>query len=81
MLEDHGRAAARPEFANAGAELPRIAYSINEAAEASGLSRAFIYAEWHAGRGPPRVKVGKRTLIMVDALRSWLASLEIKSSG
>ena len=62
-------------------ELPKLAYSIDEAAEASSLSRAFIYAEWQAGRGPRKVKVGKRTLIMVDALRSWLRSLEIEPDG
>ncbi len=78
MLEDQGRAAKR-EMPLTGGELPKIAYSINEAAEASGLSRAFIYAEWQAGRGPRKVKAGKRTLIMVDALRSWITSLEIKS--
>lgn len=61
-------------------ELQRVAYSINEAAKLSGLSRAFIYAEWHEGRGPNRVKVGKRTLITDESLRSWLRSLEYKSN-
>jgi len=79
MLEDHDRADRRREAMPVGGELPKLAYSISQAAEASGLSRAFIYAEWQAGRGPRKVKAGKRTLIMVDALRSWLASLEIGS--
>ena len=58
-------------------EPEKIAYSIKEAAKACGLSRAFIYAEWQAGRGPRKFKVGKRTLIMADALWAWLHSFEI----
>jgi len=61
-------------------ELPRVAYSINEAARLSGLSRAFIYAEWQEGRGPTRVKAGKRTLITDESLRAWLRSLEFKTN-
>lgn len=56
----------------------KLAYSITEAAEISGLSRTFIYAEWQAGRGPRRVKAGKRTLILDQSLHSWLRSLEHK---
>jgi predicted DNA-binding transcriptional regulator AlpA len=61
-------------------ELPKLAYSINQAAEAVGLSRAFIYAEWQAGRGPQKLKAGKRTLISDESLRSWLRSLATKSA-
>jgi len=57
---------------------PKLAYSIEEAAEVTGLSRAFIYAEWQAGRGPRKAKVGKRTLILDESLRSWLKSLELQ---
>lgn len=59
-----------------GIGLPKVAYSIEEAAEVTSLSRAFIYAEWQAGRGPTRAKVGKRTIITDESLRSWLRSLE-----
>lgn len=58
------------------AGLPKLAYSIEEAALVTSLSRAFIYAEWQAGRGPSKVKIGKRTLITDESLRSWLRSLE-----
>lgn len=61
--------------------LPKLAYSIEEAAVVTSLSRAFIYAEWQAGRGPSKVKVGKRTLITDESLRSWLRSLEYKESA
>ena len=62
-------------------EPPRLAYSVNEAAKVSGLSRAFIYAEWQAGRGPRKVKAGRRTLITAEALASWLRSLEHPSEA
>lgn len=60
----------------APATISKLAYSIEEAAEVTGLSRAFIYAEWQAGRGPRKAKVGSRTLILDESLRSWLRSLE-----
>jgi hypothetical protein len=68
--------AARNDPRQLAMDLHKLAYSIDEAARLSGLSRAFIYAEWHAGRGPKRIKAGKRTLIMADALRAWLRALE-----
>lgn len=75
----------RSEYADgrdeAVGEPRKVAYSINEAAEACSLSRAFIYAEWQAGRGPPKVKVGKRTLITDESLRSWLRSLEYRTTA
>lgn len=58
----------------------KLAYSITEAAEISGLSRTFFYMEWQAGRGPRKVKAGKRTLILDESLHAWLRSLERKSS-
>lgn len=57
---------------------PKLALSVKEAARASSLSRAFIYAEWQSGRGPARIKAGNRTLILADALWEWLRSLEAK---
>ena len=57
------------------AALPKLAYSIEEAAVVTSLSRAFIYAEWQAGRGPSNVNVGQRTLITDESLRSGLRSL------
>lgn len=72
------RPAPEPIYADVPA-LSKLAYSINEAAEVSGLSRAFLYAEWKEGRGPNRLKAGKRTLITDESLRSWLRSLEARS--
>jgi site-specific recombinase XerD len=36
----------------------------------------FTCREWQAGRGPRKVKAGRRTLITAEALGSWLRSLE-----
>jgi predicted DNA-binding transcriptional regulator AlpA len=65
---------------NPAAKGRKLAYSITEAAEISGLSRTFFYMEWQAGRGPRKVKAGKRTLILDESLHAWLRSLERKSS-
>lgn len=72
------RPAPEPILADVPA-LSKLAYSIKEAAEVSGLSRAFLYNEWKEGRGPSRLKAGKRTLITDESLRSWLRSLEYKA--
>lgn len=73
-----------PEAAPAAlppAALPKLAYSIDDAASISGLSRTFIYRAWRAGTGPKRIKAGKRTLISDESLRAWLRSLEYKESA
>jgi predicted DNA-binding transcriptional regulator AlpA len=67
-----------PSQSDDSAKQRKLAYSITEAAEMTGLSRTFIYAEWQAGRGPRKVKAGKRTLILDQSLHSWLRSLEHK---
>lgn len=51
--------------------IPRTAYSVNEAAEALGLSRQTVYSLIHTPSFPS-VKVGGRTLIPVAALETWL---------
>lgn len=45
-----------------------------EAARIAGVSRATIYAELAARRLVAR-KLGKRTLVEMASLRSWLANL------
>lgn len=52
----------------------RLAYTINQLCEASGLGRTFIYTEIGAGR-LEAVKAGNRTLIPVPSAESWLDSL------
>lgn len=53
----------------------RLAVSVEEAAAMSGLGRTTIYVA--LGQGSLRsLKVGKRRLIRVEALKAWMAAHE-----
>lgn len=80
-MQHRSQGKSQPAVNRSKSDLPKVAYSIDEAAVVTSLSRAFIYAEWQAGRGPNKVKIGKRTLITDESLRSWLRSLEYKESA
>lgn len=54
-------------------EIDRIAVSIAEAVQMTGLSRTFLYSEIAANR-LVSYKKGARRLINVDALRSYLGA-------
>ncbi len=60
---------------NAGRE----AVSVEDAARRAGVSRTFLYQRISSGE-LPTVKVGKRRLVRVEALRRWLKSLETKAA-
>jgi hypothetical protein len=51
-----------------------LAYEIREASRISGLSRSELYRRLAAG-DIQAVKNGRRTLILMDSLRTYLASL------
>lgn len=57
---------------NEARDPPKIAYSINEAARASSLSRATLYRQIAAGRLIARHVAG-RTLITADSLHTLIA--------
>jgi excisionase family DNA binding protein len=48
-----------------------LAYSVPEAADIAGVSRAHLYRAMHAG-GLPSVKTGSRRVILHDDLVAWL---------
>jgi predicted DNA-binding protein YlxM (UPF0122 family) len=52
----------------------RLAFSINELAESSGLGRTFIYDEINAGRLIV-TKAGRRSLVLAEHAKAWLDSL------
>jgi excisionase family DNA binding protein len=58
---------------NSEAQLPRLAYSITNAAIVSGLSRSTLYVLMKAGL--PSVKIGSRRLIRHDDLVALLDHL------
>ncbi len=54
-------------------QIPKLSYSIAEAAHAAGIGRSTLYRA--IGSGELRsLKIGKRRLIPVDALEAWLAA-------
>lgn len=52
----------------------RVAYAVNDLAEALGIGRTKIYSEIAAGRLRAK-KLGSRTLIPAAAVRAYLAQL------
>ena len=52
----------------------KVAYSIAEAVKATGIGRTSIFAEIKAGR-LHAVKVGSRTIVPIQSLRGWLATM------
>jgi excisionase family DNA binding protein len=52
----------------------KLAYTVDEATDLSPCGRSSLYEAIAAGELKAR-KLGRRTLIMADDLRSWLESL------
>ena len=52
--------------------LEKAALTVAEFSTSFSISRAALYKQWRAGGGPPRVKVGSRTLIPVATALRWL---------
>jgi hypothetical protein len=55
-------------------DAPKIAYTVEEAVAASGISRSRLY-EHHAAGVITMRKAGRRTLILGDELRSLIEAL------
>jgi excisionase family DNA binding protein len=55
-------------------ESGKIAHSVDSACEAADVGRTSIYEAIRAGELKAR-KLGRRTIILDDDLREWLASL------
>jgi excisionase family DNA binding protein len=68
------RGVANGQIAPATASVAE-ALGVAEAAARAGVSRTFLYERISSGE-LPTVKLGKRRLVRVEALRLWLKSLE-----
>ena len=53
---------------------PKIAYSVSEAAKAASIGTTKLRLEIRSGRLRAR-KLGKRTLVTADDLKTWAAAL------
>jgi hypothetical protein len=60
--------------------ISKLAFSIDELVQSSGLGRTLIYEEINAGRLIVR-KAGRRTIVRDEDARAWLASLPTLSEG
>ena len=52
-----------------------LAYTVGQFLQAFPISRTSLYAAWSEGRGPKRIKIGRRTLIPVQAADEWMEGL------
>jgi excisionase family DNA binding protein len=55
-------------------KIPKMAFSVSEAAMRTGLGRDAIYSAVREGKLEAK-KMGRRTLVTADALRRYLDSL------
>lgn len=60
-------------------EKPKLAYGINELSEATGFGRSTIYEQIAAGALRAR-KLGARTFVVADDVKSWLQNLPEKAA-
>jgi hypothetical protein len=52
--------------------IPRRAYTVDEFAEANGISRASVYKLWREGKGPRYKIIGKsKRIITAAAADEW----------
>ena len=74
LLASELRAGAARAVAAAGFGGPKISYTIPEFCAATGIGRTRVYAALAAGQLKAR-KYGKRTIILAEDGRAFLASL------
>jgi predicted DNA-binding transcriptional regulator AlpA len=58
----------------------REVLSIGEFCQRFGVSRATLYNEWRAGRGPAFFHVNARRYISLKAARDWVGKLEAEQA-
>jgi excisionase family DNA binding protein len=78
--QDDIAAAVKEAIAKAGLGGARLGYRVEEFAAETGIGRTKLYAEIAAGRLRAR-KVGKRTVILAEDGRAYLASLPVMQAA
>jgi predicted DNA-binding transcriptional regulator AlpA len=61
--------------------VPRLAFSIAEFCEASGLSQATYFKMKNQGLGPIEMKIGRRVLITPQAVSNWQRQRETTNTA
>lgn len=56
--------------------VPQSAYTTTQFADAHHIGRTHLYALIKAGKGPRLMKLGRRTLISVEAAADWRRQME-----
>ena len=51
-------------------------YTVTGFCREHNLSRSYLYQLWSEGRGPRRLKIGRRTLISGEAAADWRLRME-----
>lgn len=55
----------------------QAAYTVDQFCAAhGGISRTLFYELLRSGRGPRTIKVGRRTLVSIEAAKEWRAACE-----
>jgi predicted DNA-binding transcriptional regulator AlpA len=54
-------------------------FDVSTFCESHKISRSFLYKLIAEGRGPRLMKLGRRTLISVEAASEWRARMEVES--
>ena len=58
----------------------QLALSVREAAALAGIGRTILYAAVSSGE-LPSFKIGRRRLVRLESLESWLKSLEAEAKA
>ena len=53
-----------------------LTYTIASFCREHHISRGYLYQLWAEGKGPRRIKVGRRTLISGEAAAAWRRRME-----
>lgn len=56
-------------------------FDINEFCKKHRISRRLLYKLWSEGTGPRVIKLGRRTLISIEAAADWRKQMEDASGG
>lgn len=65
---------------NSSSDSAPVVYTVATFCAAHSISRTHLYMLDKAGRGPRRMKVGRRVLISAEAAAEWRTSMEVRTA-